>query len=190
MLVPVVSGPAAGCPDMFLPGGTPWLLGAPCVKPAPTFRHQKTDSKQATVDKCQSMLMNDARPGLTDVAPRPVGWNGLVRLSRCHQIPARPIHLNQVKQIPDKIQALAIDVRKMFYDAIKNQWMELGCDYLLCIGMKCSFHAVYILSSFKHLSNAIIANIIVLRLVTRRNTTVRMWPECDPICLEEALMPV
>ena len=52
--------------------------------------------------------------------------------------------------------------------------MELGCDYLLCIGMKCSFHAVYILSSFKHLSNAIIANIIVLRLVTRRNTTVRM----------------
>ena len=73
MLVPVVSGPAAGCPDMFLPGGTPWLLGAPRVKPAPTFRHPKTDTKQATVDKCQSMLMNDARPGVTDVAPRPVG---------------------------------------------------------------------------------------------------------------------
>ena len=48
--------------------------------------------------------------------------------------------------------------------------MELGCDYLLCVGLKCSF----LFSNFKHLLNVIIANIIVLRLVTRRNTTVRM----------------
>ena len=89
-------------PDMFQPWGTP------CVKPAATLRK----AEQAPVDKCQSMLMNDGHNPVTDVAAQP-SWcrNGLVLLSRCHQIlsrchqilsrchqiPEHPIHLNQIK---------------------------------------------------------------------------------------------